>query len=95
MGTKLRKEIFFKTKVSFKDIKSVLKGGFMIYSNGDARAAEALEYARLGAYGEADYGEKRMVCCPVCGMNEPDYLYINDNEDCVGCSECVMRTEVY
>jgi hypothetical protein len=34
------------------------------------------------------------VYCPVCGAENPDYLYIIDGE-CQGCDECVKRVDAY
>ena len=48
----------------------------MIYSNCDANALYAMESARLGGY--MDENDKEDEFCPICGMFEPDYYYIND-----------------
>ena len=32
--------------------------------------------------------------CPVCGAFELEHYYINDDEECVGCSECVRKSDV-
>lgn len=63
----------------------------MIYSNDDCEAIIAMERARSGFYGEYDdYGilsdNKR---CPICGAEDIEKFYINDNEECVGCRCCV------
>ncbi|MBQ7574649.1 MAG: hypothetical protein IJT23_10375 [Clostridia bacterium] len=63
----------------------------MIYSNCDANALYAMESARLGGY--MDENDKEDEFCPICGMFEPDYYYINDEGDCVGCCECVVRSD--
>lgn len=34
------------------------------------------------------------VYCPVCGAENPDYLYIIDG-DCQGCECCVKRVDAY
>ena len=63
----------------------------MIYRNGSKGAVLAMEYARTGGYG--DYDERRSFSCPCCGAVEPDVFYVNDEEDCVGCSECVYASD--
>ncbi len=94
------------TKVSFYDIitpscqgmyiflkqkylKKILRRCDMIYKNSDSRVIAALESARLDDYEE----ESKVWVCPVCGFYEPDSFYINDNEECVGCSACVYSSE--
>jgi hypothetical protein len=63
----------------------------MIYSNDDPMALLAMEIDRTGDYGDCDNdGEK----CPICGFYEPEYYYLDDDEECIGCSECVYRTDV-
>lgn len=66
----------------------------MIYTNDDNRAVGAMELARLGDYGgyDTEYGGGELVC-PICGMYEPDLFYINDEEECVGCSGCVYSSD--
>lgn len=63
----------------------------MIYSNDDPMALLAMERERTESYGcdEAD-NEK----CPVCGAYEPEHYYLDEDEECVGCSECIYETEV-
>ena len=48
----------------------------------------AMEIARTDNYGEYDSYDGETVC-PVCGAFEPEHYYINDDEECIGCSECV------
>lgn len=64
----------------------------MIYSNDDPMALIAMELARTGDYGDSyeDNGTK----CPVCGAYDPEYYYLDDDEECIGCSECVYKTDV-
>lgn len=65
----------------------------MIYSNDDPMAILAMEIARTGNYGEYDACDEETVC-PVCGAFEPEHYYINDDEECIGCSECVRKSDV-
>lgn len=64
----------------------------MIYSNDDPLAIVAMEIERTGSYGDYDDGSE--MKCPVCGAYEPEYFYLDDDEECIGCTECVYRTEV-
>lgn len=64
----------------------------MIYSNDDPMALLAMERERTGNYG--DCGEADAVKCPVCGAYEPEYYYLDEDEECIGCSECVYRSDV-
>ena len=34
--------------------------------------------------------EKRPAVCPMCG-EEPDLLYVNDDDEIVGCNLCIRR----
>lgn len=34
--------------------------------------------------------EKRPAVCPMCG-EEPDLLYVNDDDEIVGCTCCIRR----
>ncbi len=64
----------------------------MLYRNDDPRAILAMEEALTGNYGEDGYYssyERDIKYCPVCGACEPDYFYMNDDGECVGCDECV------
>ncbi|MBQ3471123.1 MAG: hypothetical protein IJH17_01950 [Clostridia bacterium] len=67
----------------------------MIYSNDDPMALYAMEAERTGNYGSDYYGDEDIYTprCPVCGAYEPEYFYMNDDEECLGCTECVYRTE--
>lgn len=63
----------------------------MIYSNDDPMALIAMEIERTGNYGDCDEND---VCkCPVCGAYDPEYYYLDDDEECIGCSECVYRAD--
>lgn len=62
----------------------------MIYSNDDPMAIYAMERERTGNYG--DYNDQYEVC-PICGMHNPEYYYVNEDDDCIGCSECVYKTD--
>lgn len=65
-------------------------GGRMIYPNNSVEAILACERHRLGDYG-MDIDEKELDdVCPVCGEENPEYLYMADDE-CIGCSGCVRR----
>ena len=65
----------------------------MIYSNSDSLALYAMEQERTGNYG-ADYDDGSSECaCPVCGATEPEHYYLDDDEECIGCSECVHKTD--
>lgn len=64
----------------------------MIYSNDDPMSILAMELERTENYGDGD--ETDVMKCPVCGTREPEYYYLDDDEECLGCSECVYRTEV-
>lgn len=63
----------------------------MIYRNDSRDAVRAMELARTGYYG--DYDEGQSFSCPCCGAVEPDVFYVNDDEECVGCSECVYASD--
>lgn len=68
----------------------------MRYKNDDPQSIIAMEIDRTGCYGEADccgsfYEERETEQCPVCGAIEPEHFYMNDDEECVGCYECVHR----
>ncbi len=63
----------------------------MLYKNSDSYAAYAMERARLGGYEDTDTREDDF--CPICGMFEPEYYYINDECECVGCCECVVMSD--
>lgn len=64
----------------------------MIYSNDDPMAVLAMEIERTGNYGDCD--EDSGTKCPVCGAYEPEYYYLDEDEECIGCSECVYKTDV-
>ena len=63
----------------------------MIYANDDPMAIPAMEHDRTGNYGDCDEIEEQE--CPICHAIDPNYFYLDKNEKCVGCSECVCRTE--
>ncbi len=68
----------------------------MRYSNDDPRAVIAMELERTGGYGDySDYGDfcdyDGETVCPVCGAVDPEHFYMNDDEECVGCYECLHR----
>ncbi|MCD8180874.1 MAG: hypothetical protein LUF26_05275 [Firmicutes bacterium] len=64
----------------------------MIYSNDDPMAILAMELERTDNYGDCDESDNPK--CPVCGAFEPEYYYMDEDEECVGCSECVYKTDV-
>lgn len=67
----------------------------MIYSNDDPMAILAMELERTGEYGEyEDCCRYDSAACPVCGAYEPEYYYLDDDEECIGCSECIYKTDV-
>ena len=66
----------------------------MIYSNDDRMALMAMELARTGGYGSDYDSEISARRCPVCGAYEPEYYYLDDDEECIGCSECVYKTDI-
>lgn len=59
----------------------------------DPMAILAMEISRTDNYGEYDSYDGETVC-PVCGAFELEHYYINDDEECVGCSECVRKSDV-
>lgn len=63
----------------------------MIYRNDDRNAVLAMELARTGYYGDYEYGHS--FSCPCCGAVEPDVFYVSEDEECVGCSECVYASD--
>ncbi len=63
----------------------------MIYSNDDPMAILAMEHDRTSNYGDCFDDNDFIEACPVCDAYIPDYLYINDYEECVGCSECIHK----
>ncbi len=65
----------------------------MIYSNNDPMALLAMELDRTGNYGD-DFAEAEAAKCPVCGAYEPEYYYLDEDEECIGCSECVYKTDI-
>lgn len=64
----------------------------MIYSNDDPLSLIAMENERTESYG--DFDDEVREKCPVCGVYEPEYYYLDDDEECIGCCECVYKTEV-
>lgn len=66
----------------------------MIYANDDPMARFAMEIARTGNYGNDEFSEHSVARCPVCGAYEPEYYYLDDDEECIGCTECVYKTDI-
>ena len=64
----------------------------MIYTNDDPMALWAMEMERTDNYGDCD--EERGERCPVCKAEKPEFYYMDDDEECIGCSECVYKTDV-
>lgn len=66
----------------------------MIYSNDDPAAILAMERDRTGNYGDDYYEDDDTQRCPICGAYAPEHFYIDNDEECVGCSECVYKTDI-
>ncbi len=64
----------------------------MLYHNESRNACSAMEYARTGGYGDYYYGKKAFEC-PCCGAADPDAFFIDENDECVGCCECVYASQ--
>ncbi|MCI8404800.1 MAG: hypothetical protein HFE49_07865 [Clostridia bacterium] len=64
----------------------------MIYTNDDPMAVMAMEEDRTADYGLCE--DSHDEACPVCGAECPEFYYMDEDEECIGCSECVYRTEV-
>ncbi len=62
----------------------------MRYRSDDPQAVIAMELARTDNYGDG-FGEDYAETCPVCGAVSPEHFYMNDDEECVGCYECLHR----
>lgn len=62
----------------------------MRYRSDDPQAVIAMELARTDNYGDS-FEEDYMKKCPVCGAVSPEHFYMNDDEECVGCYECLHR----
>lgn len=58
----------------------------MRYGNNDASCVGAMERHRLGNYG--DDGENG---CPECGLINPEFVYINEDNEVVGCESCLRK----
>ncbi|MCD8391203.1 MAG: hypothetical protein LUD03_05145, partial [Firmicutes bacterium] len=74
----------------------IQKEDFMIYNKNGYDAVEAMERMRTGFFGEEDFcacEDSYAYRCPVCAANAPRVFYINDDDECVGCSECVTLSE--
>ena len=63
----------------------------MIYSNDDPMALLAMELERTGNYGDEE--EYESGYCPVCSTYNPEYFYLNSEDECIGCTECVCKTD--
>ena len=64
----------------------------MLYINSDPKAILAMEKARMGDdYYGGDIYDEDINECPVCGALYPEYFYMNDDEECVGCAFCVSK----
>ncbi len=65
----------------------------MIYRNDSPDAISAMECARTGNYG-ADYDDgSEESRCPVCGALEPNHYYLDDDDECIGCSDCIHESD--
>ena len=64
----------------------------MSYANDNHAAVLAMESMRTGHYGEDGYDDTDYVC-PVCGAENPDkFYYNNEYERCIGCTDCVCES---
>lgn len=64
----------------------------MIYSNNDTMAVLAMEAERTGNYGSDYYDDEyESPYCPICGESNPEHFYMNLDDECVGCSECIHK----
>lgn len=61
----------------------------MIYNNNDPMAISAMEMERTGNYGDYDAVEE---ICPACGARDPEFFYLDEDDECIGCTDCVTRT---
>lgn len=62
----------------------------MIYNNNDPMAITAMEMERTGNYGDCyDAVEER---CPKCGARDPEFFYLDEDDECIGCTDCIRRT---
>ena len=62
----------------------------MVYKNNDRRALFTADEDKANypvAY--EMYDESASQRCPCCGAYDPDHFFMNDDEECVGCYECV------
>ena len=39
--------------------------------------------------------EEKPICCPVCGEELDDYVFVDNFGDVIGCEKCVHVREVY
>lgn len=78
--------------LTIKYLEKIERSAYDLF-NDDPMAILAMEIARTDNYGEYDSYDGGTVC-PVCGAFEPEHYYINDDEECVGCSECVRKSDV-
>lgn len=78
--------------LTIKYLKKIERSAYDLF-NDDPMAILAMEIARTDNYGEYDSYDGETVC-PVCGAFEPEHYYINDDEECIGCSECVRKSDV-
>jgi hypothetical protein len=62
----------------------------MKYRNDDPKAVIAMELERTGYYGDF-YNTDSDLKCHVCGATAPEHFYMNDDEECVGCYECLHK----
>lgn len=63
----------------------------MVYRNDSPGAVYAMEEGRTGNYGYDCY-EDEPEACPACGSVFVDFYYKNSDGECVGCSECLYRS---
>ena len=64
----------------------------MLYNSESKNAVLAMEYAKTDGYGDY-FGGRRVFSCPCCGALEPEVFFVNYDEECVGCGECVSAAE--
>lgn len=62
----------------------------------DFANAMRMERASTGNYGadNDEFGEK-IRYCPICEAESPDYVYEDKYGDIIGCTECLIKKDIY